>query len=107
MLPDWRMMTQSERCPQELLHTGRHCPCPALQAAQEAGFNVLFGDGSRKKVLHAAGVERPKAIAVGYTARQRAVTAVEALHEAYPGVPIYVRALDLQHAAALKEAGEP
>ncbi|KAL4424973.1 hypothetical protein ABPG77_002858 [Micractinium sp. CCAP 211/92] len=76
-----------------------------VQAAQEAGFNVLFGDGSRKKVLHAAGVERPKAIAVGYTARQRAVTAVEALHEAYPGVPIYVRALDLQHAAALKEAG--
>lgn len=141
------------------------CPTPpVLQAAQEAGFNVLYGDGSRTKVcgvvwwgrrssrgappgqrrcllplacaccrvgrrfghrgnpevptastprrpcslsqvLHAAGIERPKAIAVGYTARQRAVTAVEALHEAYPGVPIYVRALDMQHAAALKEAG--
>lgn len=76
-----------------------------VQAAQEAGFNVLYGDGSRTKVLHAAGVDRPRAIAVGYTARQRAVTAVEALHEAYPGVPIFVRALDMQHAAALKEAG--
>jgi hypothetical protein len=57
-------------------------------------------------VLHAAGIGRPRAIAVGYTARQKAVSAVEALHEAYPGVPIYVRALDMQHAAALKEAGE-
>lgn len=58
------------------------------------------------QVLHAAGIDRPRAIAVGYTARQKAVGAVEALHEAYPGVPIYVRALDMQHAAALKEAGE-
>lgn len=27
--------------------------------------------------------------------------------QAYPGVPIYVRALDMQHAAALEEAGAP
>lgn len=76
-----------------------------VQAAQEAGFNVLFGDGTRKKVLHAAGIDKPRAVAVGYTARQKAVSAVEALREAYPGVPIYVRALDMAHAASLKEAG--
>ncbi|PRW56322.1 K(+) efflux antiporter chloroplastic [Chlorella sorokiniana] len=76
-----------------------------VQAAQEAGFNVLYGDGSRPKVLHAAGIERPRAIVVAYTARQRSVLAVESLHQAYPGVPIYVRALDMQHAAALQEAG--
>ena len=76
-----------------------------VQAAQEAGFNVLYGDGSRTKVLHAAGIERPKAIVVGHTARQRAVTAVECLREAFPDVPIYVRALDIQHAAKLQEAG--
>ena len=57
------------------------------------------------QVLHAAGVERPLAIVVCYTARQRSVLAVEALHAAYPGVPIYARALDMQHAAALQEAG--
>lgn len=76
-----------------------------VQAAQEAGFNVLYGDGTRTKVLHAAGIGNPRAIAVGYTARQKAVTAVEALHEAFPDVPIYARALDWQHAAALEEAG--
>lgn len=57
------------------------------------------------QVLHAAGVERPRAIVVAYTARQRSVLAVEMLHQAFPGVPIYVRALDAQHAAALQEAG--
>ncbi|KAI3436796.1 hypothetical protein D9Q98_006207 [Chlorella vulgaris] len=76
-----------------------------VQAAQEAGFNVLFGDGTRKAVLQAAGIDKPRAIAVGYTARQKAVSAVEALHETYPGVPIYVRALDMQHAAMLRGAG--
>lgn len=123
-----------------------------MQAAQQAGFNVLYGDGSRTKVrrqghavlrrkeqltqwvrhgteedhrpstgcpvltaqrpppplsqvLHAAGIEHPRAVVVGYTARQRAVTAVEALRESYPGVPIYARALDLQHAAELQAAG--
>lgn len=51
-----------------------------VQAAQEAGFNVLYGDGGRPKVLHAAGIERPRAVVVCYTARQRSVLAVEALH---------------------------
>eukprot|EP00887_Chlorella_sp_A99_P002617 scaffold6.g2617.t1 len=76
-----------------------------VQAAQAAGFNVLYGDGSRAKVLHAAGIERPRAVVVGYTARQRAVSAVEALRESYPEVPIYARALDLRHASELQAAG--
>jgi voltage-gated potassium channel Kch len=133
-----------------------------VQAAQRAGFNVLYGDAARPKVrrrrrpvcrvcpggsrggaafcgvpgrqgrerppaggwaavppgarrvrpalraqvLHAAGVGKPRAIAVCYTARQRAISAVGALREAYPDVPIYVRAVDLRHAAELDLAGE-
>lgn len=76
-----------------------------VQAAQETGFNVLYGDGSRKKVLHAAGIDRPRAVVVGYTARQRAVSAVDSLKNAFPSVPIIVRAIDLVHAAELEEAG--
>ena len=34
------------------------------------------------QVLHAAGIERPRAIVVAYTARQRSVLAVESLHQA-------------------------
>lgn len=76
-----------------------------VQAAQEAGFNVLYGDGSRRKVLQAAGIDKPRAVAIAYTARQRAVTAVTGLRAAFPTVPILVRAIDMVHAAELEEAG--
>lgn len=76
-----------------------------VQAAQEAGFNVLYGDGTRRKVLEAAGIEQPRAVAVAYTARQRAVSAVAALRAAFPSTPILVRAIDMLHAAELEEAG--
>ncbi|KAG7669471.1 hypothetical protein Ndes2526B_g05803 [Nannochloris sp. 'desiccata'] len=76
-----------------------------VQAAQESGFNVLYGDGSRSKVLHAAGIVKPSAVAVGYTARQRSVSAVNSLRNAFPDVPILVRAIDMVHASELEEAG--
>lgn len=76
-----------------------------VAAAKSAGFNVLYGDGFRPKVLSAAGISVPRAIVVGYTARQRAVTAVESLATAFPEVPLLVRALDTRHAAELSRAG--
>lgn len=57
------------------------------------------------QVLHAAGISKPQAVAVAYSARQRAVHAVETMHEHYPDVPIYVRAIDTKHAAELEAAG--
>ena len=78
---------------------------PRVKAAQEAGFNVLYGDATRAKVLHAAGIDSPKCIALCYTARQRAVTGVASLHAAFPDVPIIARAIDMKHASELKAAG--
>ena len=78
---------------------------PRVKAAQEAGFNVLYGDGTRPKVLHAAGIHTPKCIAVCYAARQRAVSGVETLRSAFPDVPIMARAIDMKHAAELEAAG--
>ncbi len=40
----------------------------APQAAQTAGFNVVYGDGSRPAVLQAAGIRAPRAVAVCYEA---------------------------------------
>ena len=76
-----------------------------VQAAQDAGFNVLYGDGTRPKVLHAAGIESPCAIVIGYSARQRAVAAVESLRTAFPSIPIVVRGIDIKHSAELQHAG--
>jgi len=50
-------------------------------------------------------VEDPKALAVVYTARGRAVTAVAALRAHWPRAPILARALDQLHAAELRAAG--
>lgn len=78
---------------------------PRLEAAQDVGFNVVYGDGSNTKVLRATGVEVPRAIVVVYRARARAVNAVHNLRVCFPEVPIYARALDLTHAAELQAAG--
>jgi Kef-type K+ transport system membrane component KefB/voltage-gated potassium channel Kch len=76
-----------------------------VRAARSAGFNCLYGDGSRASVLHAAGVEDPAALVLVYTARARAVSACGSLREAFPRVPIFARAVDSAHAAELKAAG--
>lgn len=47
----------------------------------------------------------PKALAVVYTARGRAVSAVAALRAHWPRAPILARALDQLHAAELRGAG--
>lgn len=57
---------------------------------------MLYGDGSQSRVVHAAGLETPRAFVVVYAARSRALSAVENLRESYPDVPIFARALDLR-----------
>lgn len=76
-----------------------------VQAARRLGFPVLYGDGARATVLQAAGISRPKAVMVMYTGKERAVHSVERLRQAWPGVPIYARAQDLNHLLELKMAG--
>jgi hypothetical protein len=72
-------------------------------------YNLMRGKEAevlvRVQVIHAAGVENPRALAVVYTARGRSTGAVQTLREGFPNVPIYARALDSQHAAELKAAG--
>lgn len=67
-----------------------------MQSARKAGFNVVYGDGTRASVIRAAGVKEPRAFAVVYTARGRAVSAVRNLRTAFPDAPIFARALDLR-----------
>lgn len=50
-------------------------------------------------------MKEPRAFAVVYTARARAVNSVRNLRSGFPDTPIWVRALDLRHAAELTEAG--
>lgn len=69
----------------------------AWQAARDVGFKVTYGDGSRPSVVKAFAHDvDPRAFVVVYTARRRAVAAVENLRAAFPDTPIYARALDLR-----------
>ncbi|GBG71072.1 hypothetical protein CBR_g8371 [Chara braunii] len=76
-----------------------------VKTARSLGFPVFYGDGSRPEVLLTAGINTPRALMVMYKGRERAVEAVERLRLAYPTVPIYARALDLDHLTELKLAG--
>ncbi|CAI5971460.1 unnamed protein product [Closterium sp. NIES-64] len=69
------------------------------------GFPVLYGDGCRPAVLESAGIPRPLMAIVVYSGRQQSVSSVESLHNAFPGLPIYARAVDASHLAELRKAG--
>lgn len=72
--------------------------------ARKIGLPVYFGDGSRREVLHAIGVERARAAIVTLndaTAAERAVRSIRAAG----GLPIISRARDLKDVQALESAG--
>ncbi|KAL3691276.1 hypothetical protein R1sor_004927 [Riccia sorocarpa] len=76
-----------------------------VKAARKLGFPVLYGDGSRPLVLQTAGISTPRGVMVMYTGRHKSVQAVERLRAAYPSIPIFGRAQDIEHLLELKTAG--
>ncbi|WP_342359223.1 monovalent cation:proton antiporter-2 (CPA2) family protein [Terrarubrum flagellatum] len=76
-----------------------------IQAAARFGFKVYFGDGSRLDVLHAAGAERARVVAVCVDDQKKAIEIVELLHAHFPLAKIYARAYDRRHAIELMNRG--
>ncbi|CAI5502739.1 unnamed protein product [Closterium sp. Naga37s-1] len=76
-----------------------------VRMGKRLGFPVLYGDGCRPAVLESAGIPRPLMAIVVYSGRQQSVSSVERLHDAFPGLPIYARAVDASHLAELRKAG--
>ncbi|XP_078430655.1 K+ efflux antiporter 3 [Wolffia australiana] len=76
-----------------------------VKASRKLGFPVLYGDGSRPAVLQSAGIPSPKAVMVMYTGKEKTLEAVQRIRLAFPSVPVYARAQDLEHLLELKKAG--
>ncbi|CAI5530746.1 unnamed protein product [Closterium sp. Naga37s-1] len=76
-----------------------------VRMGKRLGFPVLYGDGCRPAVLESAGIPRPLMAIVVYSGRQQTVYSVERLHDAFPGLRIYARAVDASHLAELRKAG--
>ena len=77
----------------------------AIRDAQEYGFKVYYGDGSRLDILHAAGVSEAKAIIIAVNDPKAATNICELARHEFPHVPIVVRASDRQHAIQLVKMG--
>ncbi|WP_273773291.1 monovalent cation:proton antiporter-2 (CPA2) family protein [Brucella intermedia] len=77
----------------------------AIRDAEDFGFKVYYGDGSRLDILHAAGAENAKAIVIAVNDAKAASTIAELARHEFPLVPVLARSIDREHAIELVHAG--
>lgn len=77
----------------------------ATRVAEDFGFKVYYGDGTRLDVLHAAGAGRARLVVVCVDDAAAATRIVENLRHACPQARLVVRARDREHALALDAQG--
>jgi monovalent cation:H+ antiporter-2, CPA2 family len=76
-----------------------------VRQAAKFGFRIYFGDGRRKDVLVAAGIERAKLVAVCTHSREATDRIVDLIQSEYPDVRLFVRSYDRNHAISLRKRG--
>ncbi|MCU0830518.1 MAG: monovalent cation:proton antiporter-2 (CPA2) family protein [Rhizobiaceae bacterium] len=76
-----------------------------IRQAAKFGFRIFFGDGRRKDVLVAAGIERAKLVAVCTHSREATDKIVDLIQSEYPDVRLFVRSYDRNHAISLRKRG--
>jgi glutathione-regulated potassium-efflux system protein KefB len=76
-----------------------------IRAAQQFGFTVYYGDGTRLDVLRASGAGKARQIAVCVDNRKTADRIVELVRSEFPQAQLLVRAFDREHARQLVAAG--
>ncbi len=77
----------------------------AIRGAEEFGFKVYYGDGSRLDILNAAGAQHASMIVVAASDRDAISRIVELARHEFPLVPVLARALTRQHAIELVRHG--
>ncbi|MDX3925643.1 MAG: monovalent cation:proton antiporter-2 (CPA2) family protein [Shinella sp.] len=76
-----------------------------IRQAASFGFRIYFGDGTRKDVLRAAGIERAKIVAVCTHKREITDRIVDLVQADYPNARVFVRAYDRVHTLSLRARG--
>ncbi|MFC3569700.1 monovalent cation:proton antiporter-2 (CPA2) family protein, partial [Paracoccus simplex] len=77
----------------------------AIRDAEDFGFKIYYGDGSRLDILHAAGAHDARAIIVAVNDAKAATTIAELARHEFPMVPVLARSIDREHAIELVHAG--
>jgi CPA2 family monovalent cation:H+ antiporter-2 len=76
-----------------------------VSKAKKIGLPVYYGDGSRREVLHALGIERAAAAIVTVNEPIAAEATVRALRASSPSLPVVARGRDLARVLSLEAAG--
>ncbi|MBO1021961.1 cation:proton antiporter [Methylobacterium sp. SD274] len=76
-----------------------------IRVAEQFGFKVYYGDGTRLDILHAAGAATARAILICIDDREAARRIAELARAEFPLVPVLARARDREHAIELIHAG--
>lgn len=76
-----------------------------IRQAANFGFRIYFGDGTRKDVLRAAGVERAKIVAVCTQKKEITDRIVDLVLAEFPQARIFARAYDRVHLLSLQARG--
>lgn len=74
-----------------------------IRQAASFGFRIYFGDGTRKDVLLASGIERAKIVAVCTGKRETTDHIVDMIRSEFPSAKLFVRSYDRIHSLALRE----
>ncbi len=72
-----------------------------IRQAQTFGFRIYFGDGTRKDVLRAAGIENAKIVAICTQKRETTDQVVKLIKDDFPHLKLYVRSYDRGHSLEL------
>lgn len=76
-----------------------------VRQAASFGFRIYFGDGTRKDVLRAAGIERAKIVAICTQGKASTDRIVDLIQSEYPNATLFVRSYDRVHTLSLRARG--
>jgi len=76
-----------------------------IRSAEEFGFKIYYGDGTRLDVLRACGAHMAQSIAICIDDKEAANRIVELVKHEFPQAQVLVRSFDREHSLALIAAG--
>jgi len=76
-----------------------------IRSAEEFGFKIYYGDGTRLDVLRACGAQTAQSIAICIDNKDAASRIVELVKHEFPQAQVLVRSFDREHSLALIGAG--
>jgi glutathione-regulated potassium-efflux system protein KefB len=76
-----------------------------IRSAEEFGFKIYYGDGTRLDVLRACGAQTAQSIAICINDKDAASRIVELVRHEFPQAQVLARSFDREHSLALIAAG--